>query len=145
MWQLVVILFINLFPVASDSYIIIIDDCSKWKKINLNRKMGDDPINDVRFIYTLDVKDLSSVSIERMWIEEMDKPELKKFTLKEIYESNLFFTSEFSTKGWFDFVYKLQDKKIYLVVPEEYCSQKRFAFQYEFTLYEVRISLPMKE
>ena len=145
MWQLVIILLINLFPLNSDIYIIIVDECSKWKKINHTWKMEDKLSNEKMFTYEKDVMDLPFVSISRTWLKDKDKLDTKRLTLKEIKKSNLFLTSEFSAKDWIEFVDKIKDQKIYLVTPEEYCSEKRFAFQSEFTLYEVQISIPIKE
>jgi hypothetical protein len=57
----------------------------------------------------------------------------------EILEQNPRYTSELNADDWL----KLDNekRKIYLLRPDDYCTRKRFVFNQEFTLYEVRVGL----
>jgi hypothetical protein len=57
----------------------------------------------------------------------------------DILEQNPRYTSELKKEDWL----KLDNdkRKIFLLRPDEYCSRKRFVFNQQFTLYEVRVRL----
>jgi hypothetical protein len=61
----------------------------------------------------------------------------------EIMEQNPRYTSELKKEDWI----KLDNekRKIYLLRPDDFCSEKRFVLNQEFTLYEVLIGLSGKE
>ncbi len=62
-------------------------------------------------------------------------------TYSQILKMNPQYTSELDTEDWDQLAYGEDKKKIYMLRPDDYCSEKRFVFNQEFVLYEVRIHL----
>ena len=145
MWKLVILFVISSFFSEKETCVIIIDECSNWKKYNHTWVVNNELVDDNLFSYEKKIWDILFVSLERIWLKEEDRLGTKKMTLNELKEMDFFFSSEISSKDWKMFLDQQKHKKFYLVTPEEYCSEKRFAFQYQFTLYEVKISIPIEE
>ena len=57
----------------------------------------------------------------------------------DILEQNPRYTSDLTAEDWL----KLDNekRKIFFLRPDDFCSGRRFVFNQEFTLYEVRVSL----
>ena len=134
MWKLILLLTLWLAPTPSpsDSIILIADDCTQWRMSILHKKKG-------YFGFTKSTPDFHLVGISHGWIFPEDSLSKINMRYADILEQNPRYTSELNADDWI----KLDNekRKIYLLRPDDYCSEKRFAFNQEFTLYEVRIGL----
>jgi hypothetical protein len=134
MWKLILVLAIWLAPnpTPSDYIILIADDCTKWGKIDPYRKSA-------RYSIVKSTPDFHSIMLIHDWMLPEDS--LSKINMRhaDILEQNPRYTSELKKEDWL----KLDNdkRKIYLLRPDEYCSRKRFVFNQQFTLYEVRVRL----
>jgi hypothetical protein len=61
----------------------------------------------------------------------------------DIMEQNPRYTSELNADDWIRL--DNEKRKIYLLRPDDFCSEKCFVLNQEFPLYEVRIGLSGKE
>lgn len=134
MWKLILLLTLWLAPTPSpsDSIILIADDCTQWRMSILHKKKG-------YFGFTKSTPDFHLVGISHGWIFPEDSLSKINMRYADILEQNPRYTSELNADDWI----KLDNekRKIYLLRPEDYCSGRRFVFNQEFTLYEVRIGL----
>jgi hypothetical protein len=134
MWKLILVLAIWLYPTPdpSDYIILIADDCTNWGKIDPYRKTA-------RYSLVKSTPDFQSIMLIHDWMLPEDS--LSKINMRhaDILEQNPRYTSELKKEDWL----KLDNdkRKIYLLRPDEYCSRKRFVFNQQFTLYEVRVRL----
>jgi hypothetical protein len=134
MWKLILVLAIWLAPnpAPSDYIILIADDCTNWGKIDPYRKTA-------RYSIVKSTPDFHSIMLIHDWMLPEDS--LSKINMRhaDILEQNPRYTSELKKEDWL----KLDNdkRKIYLLRPDEYCSRKRFVFNQQFTLYEVRVRL----
>jgi hypothetical protein len=134
MWKLILVLAIWLAqnPAPSDYIILIADDCTNWGKIDPYRKTA-------RYSIVKSTPDFQSIMLIHDWMLPEDS--LSKINMRhaDILEQNPRYTSELKKEDWL----KLDNdkRKIYLLRPDEYCSRKRFVFNQQFTLYEVRVRL----
>jgi hypothetical protein len=133
MWKLILLLTLWLAPThsPSDSIILIADDCSKWD-IYINKKKG-------HFGISKSTPGIHSVRLVYGWITPEDSLSKINMRYADILEQNPRYTFELNAEDWI----KLDNekRKIYLLRPDDYCTRKRFVFNQEFTLYEVRIGL----
>ena len=110
------------------------DDCYNWSAVPNNAlKYKSD------FIYSKNLPKNQSVSLGHIWFDPKPKPETKKISFSEINEMNRFYTSEMNYADWIEMRYRKDAVKIYILRPEDFCSQNRFVFDYKFKLYEVKI------
>lgn len=132
MWKLILVSSFLSFLVISreKSTFIILDDCDKWNK----RFQGN---YDQHFSYSREVEKIGLVGFIFGWIDENDKLSTKSQTFSEIVESNPVYTSQLSYRDWYSLA--KENERIFILIPEDYCSEKRFFYNYEFTLYEVRL------
>jgi hypothetical protein len=137
MWKLILLLSLWLAPTPSPSdYIILIaDDCSKWY-MSIIKKKG-------HFGLSKRTPDYHSVSLVYGWITPEDSLSKINMRYADILEQKPRYTSELNAEDWI----KLDNekRKIYLLRPDDFCSEKRFVLNQEFTLYEVLIGLSGKE
>ena len=134
MWKLILLLSLWLAPTPSpsDSIILIADDCTQWRMSILHKKKG-------YFGFTKSTLDFHLVGISHGWIFPEDSLSKINMRYAEIMEQNPRYTSELKKEDWI----KLDNekRKIYLLRPDDFCSEKRFVLNQEFTLYEVRVGL----
>jgi len=134
MWKLILVLAIWLAPnpAPSDYIILIADDCTNWGKIDPYRKTA-------RYSIVKSTPDFQSIMLIHDWMLPEDS--LSKINMRhaDILEQNPRYTSELKKEDWL----KLDNdkRKIFLLRPDDYCSRKRFVFNQQFTLYEVRVRL----
>ena len=142
MWKLTFLLLAFFFTSKEEFSVLIVDDCKEWKKVEHYFKASNDK---KMFSYEKDLVSIPFISLNNIWLEDEDAPRVKNLTLMDIQNSNPSFTSGFTEQNWIEYVDNQKGKKIYLVTPEEYCSDKRFSFKAIFTLYEINILIPVKE
>ena len=134
MWKLILVLAIWLYPTPdpSDYIILIADDCTKWGKIDPYRKSA-------RYSIVKSTPDFHSIMLIHDWMIPEDSMSKINVRYADILEQNPRYTSELKKEDWL----KLDNdkRKIFLLRPDEYCSRKRFVFNQQFTLYEVRVRL----
>jgi hypothetical protein len=134
MWKLILVLAIWLAPnpTPSDYIILIADDCTKWGKIDPYRKSA-------RYSIVKSTPDFHSIMLIHDWMIPEDSMSKINVRYADILEQNPRYTSELKKEDWL----KLDNdkRKIFLLRPDEYCSRKRFVFNQQFTLYEVRVRL----
>ena len=134
MWKLILVLAIWLAPnpAPSDYIILIADDCTKWGKIDPYRKTA-------RYSIVKSTPDFHSIMLIHDWMIPEDSMSKINVRYADILEQNPRYTSELKKEDWL----KLDNdkRKIFLLRPDDYCSRKRFVFNQQFTLYEVRVRL----
>ncbi len=134
MWNLILLLTLWLAPnpAPSDSIILIADDCTNWDKIDPYRKTA-------RYSIIKSTPDFHSIMLIHDWM--LLEYSLSKINMRhaDILEQNPRYTSDLNAEDWL----KLDNekRKIFLLRPDDYCSRKRFVFNQQFTLYEVRVRL----
>jgi hypothetical protein len=134
MWKLILVLAIWLYPTPdpSDYIILIADDCTQWKMSFLHKKK-------LHFGFSKSTPDFHSIGLSHGWISPEDSLPKINMRYADILEQNPRYTSELNADDWI----KLDNekRKIYLLRPDDFCSEKRFVLNQEFTLYEVRVGL----
>ncbi|WP_296704993.1 hypothetical protein [Algoriphagus sp.] len=142
MWKLIVIItaFWRLLPInQEDPIIIILDDCREWRIV----KHG---LRDKRdFIYSKEFPENATVHLDHTRYSK--EPETKGLTISEIEKGKFFYASELDFHDWSkwgEFNGK-KNEKVFVMMAEDFCSQKRFEYNYSFTLYEVRVDLSMAD
>ena len=138
MWKLILVLAIWLAPnpAPSDYIILIADDCTNWGKIDPYRKTA-------RYSIVKSTPDFHSIMLIHDWMLPEDSMSKINQRYADILEQNPRYTSELKKEDWL----KLDNdkRKIFLLRPDDYCSRKRFVFNQQFTLYEVRVRLSGSE
>lgn len=136
MWKLIFTLALwpgtNSSP--SDSVILIVDDCTQWRKIDPYR------ISD-KYSIAKSIPVFHNVWLSHFWLFPEDSLTTIDLTYSEILKLNPQFTSELTTADWDQLTYGKDKKKIFMLKPDNFCSDKRFSFDHKFTLLEVRIHL----
>ncbi len=134
MWKLILVLAIWLYPTPdpSDYIILIADDCTQWKMSFFHKKK-------LHFGFSKSTPDFHSIGLSHGWISPEDSLSKINMRYADILEQNPRYTSELNADDWI----KLDNekRKIYLLRPDDFCSEKRFVLNQEFTLYEVRVGL----
>ena len=140
MWKLILLLTLWFAPnrTPSDSIILIADDCTQWKMSFFHKKKR-------HFGFYKSTPDFHSVGLVYGWISPEDSLSKINMSYADILEQKPRYTSELKKEDWIELTYGKNKKKIFLLRPDDYCTRKRFVFNQEFTLYEVRIGLSGKE
>jgi hypothetical protein len=140
MWVLILSYFLWWAPIPtnSDYLILIADDCSKWSKYDFNQE-------EVQFGLSKDILDYNFLGLTHSWLFAKDKLSVINMTYSEILKMNPKYSSELTPKDWDHMAHGKDKKKIYILIPEDYCSERRFVFKHKFVLYEVRIGLSGNE
>jgi len=134
MWKL--ILFISVLTVFVSSQerrrviVVIINDCEEWRL--LDSKPGTNHIRYLRKGIEL------PVSFSHAWMIEQDKLSTKRLTYSEILKSDYIFSSQLNLEEWYE-LENDHSRRIFILRPEDYCSGKRFWYNYQFVLYEVKL------
>ena len=136
MWKLILVLAIWLYPTPdpSDYIILIADDCTQWKMSFFHKKK-------LHFGFSKSTPDFHLVGISHGWIFPEDSLSKINMRYADILEQNPRYTSKLKKEDWLELAYGKDKKKLFLLRPDDYCSGRRFVFNQEFTLYEVRVSL----
>ena len=123
-------------PAPSDYIILIADDCTNLDKIDPYRKAA-------RYSIIKSTPDFHSIMLIHDWMLLEDSLSKIYMRYADILEQNPRYTSDLNAEDWL----KLDNekRKIFLLRPDEYCSRKRFVFNQQFTLYEVRVRLSGSE
>ena len=127
-------------PIVSDAdYIILIpDDCEEWEFRDYTAEMESHGFpKGIRFALSKESR-YNQVSIVHFWMQEEEKLELIQKTYSEIQNSKVLYTSALEAADWLKF-WRKDTPKLFLLLPEDYCSEKRFNFNHIFTLFEVKI------
>lgn len=132
MWKLILVFFLFTFSIQERQKwaIIVLDDCSKWKRIALLK-------NDQFFSYSRDVEKIGPVDFGFGWIDEEYKLSTQSMTFSKIMDSNPVYTSQLNHRDWRNS--SSEYERVFILIPEDYCSEKRFLYDYQFTLYEVKV------
>ena len=134
MWKLILVLAIWLYPTPdpSDYTILIADDCTQWKMSFFHKKKR-------HFGFSKSTPDFHSIGLSHGWISPEDSLSKINMRYADILEQNPRYTSDLTAEDWL----KLDNekRKIFFLRPDDFCSGRRFVFNQEFTLYEVRVSL----
>ena len=136
MWKLIFTLAILLGTNSSpsDSVILIADDCLEWRTIDPNKKKN-------RHSIVKSIPVFHRVMLIHDWVIPEDSLTTIDLTYSEILKLNPQFTSELTTAEWDQLTYGKDRKKIFMLRPDDFCSEKRFSFDHKFTLLEIRIHL----
>ncbi|MDN3204127.1 hypothetical protein [Algoriphagus sediminis] len=110
---------------------VVIDDCEKWDR-------GSYRPGTSHFSYTRKGREFPLISFGHAWIDEADQLTTDRSTYSDILKSDYVFTSDLSLDEWYE-LGNDPDRRIFLLPPEDYCSAKRFVYNYQFTVYEVRV------
>ena len=140
MWILILSYFLcwTTIPANSEYLILITDDCSKWSKYDFNQE-------EVQFGLSKDIRGYNFLGLTHSWLFPKDKLSVRSMTYSEILKMNPKYSSELTPKDWDNLAHEKDKKKIYMLIPEDFCSERRFVLHQEFELYEVRISLSGNE
>lgn len=138
MWKLIVIIIITIYlnPVKINDTILIIDDCKGWRKMTNGLKYPEN------FILSKDIPREEMVSLGHAWYDPEQKLFTKTILFSEIVKNNPLYVSELDFKDWITL--KNSKEKIYVLLPEDYCSNKRFIHNQKLTLYEITLVLAEK-
>lgn len=141
MWKL--ILFLMLLPFFDTSskpkkeVIFILDNCENWDRLNFQHGTS-------QFSYYCENKDFPLIYMVHAWIDEENKLSTKSLTFPEIMDSEHLFTSQLKLKDWYE-LSNDSSPRVFILNPEDYCSEKRFIHDYKFTLYEVHLNVTREE
>lgn len=132
MWRLILYLIILPFfdSFSKKEVILILNDCENWELYNYR-------VDKNHFSYSKEFKDFPFVSMGHAWIDEEYKLSTKSLNFSEIIDSDPIYTSQLSLNDWYSV--QREYEKIFILIPEDYCSEKRVLHGYEFTLYEVNL------
>ncbi|MFN3758360.1 MAG: hypothetical protein ACK4SF_04010 [Algoriphagus aquaeductus] len=134
MWKLVILyIFLNVFNTDSP-IIIIIDDCKNWREVKLNP-------NSEKYAIIKDIPIFHTVSLSHNWLNDENQLLRKTLSLVEIKKFSSFYSSELGPNNWNKLLEYSKTRKIFILKPIDFCSQKRFLFNTKFELLEVNIHL----
>jgi hypothetical protein len=142
MWKLIVLFalvqlsYLNLDK--KEEIILIIDDCQEWR-VDLPSKWPE------AFSIRKDLPKKEWVVLIHNWLKPEDKLSTLRLSFSEITNKKLIYSSELNYKDWTELRYGKDHEKIYILRPEDFCSQNRFLFDYKFTLHEVIIGTSESE
>ena len=134
MWRLVLIIpFLMKSLILEEVYItvIVLNDCKIWEKTFMGRDSN-------YFVYSKEIKDRNEVRLSYGWIDESDSLSTINHGYPEILKSDIIFSSDLNYNEWYELMGD-PVRSFFIVLPEDYCSARRFWHNYQFTLYPVRI------
>jgi hypothetical protein len=143
MWKIIALtLFVCniLFFNHSEFVILILDDCQDWDEVPNNALKDKSD-----FIYSKYFPDNLSVSIGNRWYEPKPKPSTQSMSFPEIIKMGAILTSELDYHDWRNLESIKDQNKIFVLKPNDFCSEKRFLFNHQFTLYEITFSVSAPE
>ena len=120
--------------------ILIPDDCDTWTTTNDSAKLETLGYPKGTRVSMNKGFDKSHVFVFHFWLQEEKNLEIKTLTYPEILRSEIIYTSDLEAVDWLKY-WRKETPKLFLLLPEDYCSKKRFNFNHTFTLYEVEIEI----
>lgn len=140
MWKLIITIVFTIYlnVVQNSDVILIIDDCAGWKKMTNGLKYPEN------FILYKDNPREESVSLGHAWFDPEQKLSTKTLSFSEIKNANFLYVSELDFEDWIALSSSIEKGKIYVLLPEDYCSFKRFNHNQRFALYEIALVLAEK-
>lgn len=140
MWKIIFIVSISIFfkyPQKEESIYIIIDDCINWKI----RTYG---ILQDQFFLSKERENNLSISLSHGWIEPSAKLSIEMLTYSQIKNKEPIYTSTLNDESWHKLI-QVSDRKFFILRPDDFCSERRFLFDFTFALYEVKIHMDGEE
>jgi hypothetical protein len=118
--------------------IIILDDCNEWivSDFSKNEKLQEAPV-DFRFTLTKGYP-YHTVFLTHFWLFTEDPMKKIELTLPEIMQKNTQFSSMITLSDWVKMSKEKYPKQTFILLPQDYCSDKRFTFNQKFILYEIK-------
>lgn len=152
MLRLAIIALISLSALRSNKKpefrILILDECVEWKF--KSSYTDSESLEHQKIAESVIHLEKNFDSSNYVWITHLglleENPMLTiELTLPEVLSRNPSFSSEFSMKEWHEFRIKKPIQPVYVLIPSDYCSEKRFLANQKFTLYLVHLELPYTE
>jgi len=132
-------LWFNVFQAEKDSLFILIDDCTSWEmgsysyNVALEKSSKGNRFNLIKeFKYHV-------LFLRHFWIEENERLEELTLPYSEILGASPLFASDLTLEDWTQL--GNSKKKIYILLPSDYCSAKQFDWNTKFIVYEMYIDL----
>jgi len=128
----------------SDYLILILDDCKEWSINEHPWKTKEQEMMQKQcfFVEKSWTQVGQNVRLSFFWFYPEEELSSIKMTYSQIINGNYQFTSELSFDDWYELQSKNRNRKIFLLLSTDYCSEKRFVLNQEFELYEVNMRLP---
>ena len=151
MRQLILLAFLGLLPIqalpSTNLRILILDDCTTWEFKDYSQpgpdlKKSDYPSFSFRKI---ELKTNDYISLSHIGVSLEEKTLSLDLTFPEILSYDPVFSSKLSLADWYSLEASNPGTPIYLVIPSDYCSEKRFIWQQKFTVYLIHLILPYTE
>jgi hypothetical protein len=140
MWKLIsffLLLALGNYTKNYETIILIVNDCDKWRLVPAGNLVD-------QFSFYKIGNDGKHISLSHRWIESGSTLSTKILSISEMMSRDPIFTSDLNENDWYN-LNKIPNRRIYIVRPDDYCSTNRFVYGFQFTLYEVMISLPIIE
>jgi hypothetical protein len=136
MWLLIfTLLWLNNPETNQNEYtILIVDDCTNWNEIVR-------PSGTTFYSITKEVPVFHNIRLSHFWVFPEDSLTKKRMRYSEILNKNPRYTSKLTVEDLDHLAYGKDKKKVFILRPDDYCSGRRFVFNQELTLYEVRVGL----
>ncbi len=133
MWQLILITLFFAFSETqkSEPLFIILDDCNKWE----NRSQGE---NDQHFTLSREVENIGLVGFIYGWIDQAESLGFRHLTYGSLLAAKPIFSSDLSREDWYE-LGNITDQELFIMTPEDYCSERRFRYDHKFKLYEMKL------
>lgn len=136
MWTIILSLILLCFNFEDKPIILLINDCKEWNNVDLKNLKE-------QFGITKDMKKFGFVGLGHMWIEPERKLSSIHMTFSEIQNSSPIYSSELSPEDWVNLSHGKE--KVFIMKPNDFCSEKRFYFNHDFELLEVLITYSGEE
>ncbi|WPR74546.1 hypothetical protein [Algoriphagus sp. NG3] len=130
--------------IEKEKVFVIIDDCQQWEKHRpIDEQYFSITTNKVccasSYYSSYDDKDtLASVHLFNGDID-LNPPELLEIAYTELLNLGVRFSSEIGVEQWGTF--NSEESELYIILPDDFCSEKRFLHSAIFTLYKTRVSI----
>ena len=151
MRQLILLAFLGLLPIqalpAPNFRILILDDCTTWEFKDYSQPGPDLKKSDYPFFSfrKIDLKTKDYISVSHIGVSFEGKTLSLDLTFPEILSLDPVYTSKLSLADWYSLQVSNPGTPIYLVIPSDYCSVKRFIWEQKFTVYLIHLILPYTE
>ena len=147
MYQLIftIALWLSVFQSEKDSLFIVIDDCGNWEMIDYSNDNRVKKLPKGPHFYLFQEYSNTTVSLIHFPISESGQLDTMNLTLPKILEKNHLFSSNIPFWDWLKLRPEIADMRIFIVLPKDYCSSKRFLWNQRFTLYEIKVSVRLPD
>ncbi|MCE7055057.1 hypothetical protein LZF95_10260 [Algoriphagus sp. AGSA1] len=127
--------------VEKEKVFVVIDDCQQWEKHRpIDEQYFSITTNKVCCVppfYSHEGKDsLASVHLFNGDID-LNPPDKLEIIYAELLNSGVRFSSEMSFEEWG--ALNLAEKDVYILLPDDFCSTKRFIYDVVFTVYRAKL------